>query len=135
MWPFRRKTNTSESYSASLKNGWIVRFQYPDTDFDRALEAGKDHAMEYFAGMMGGLRVRHVEELRRLGFFDLVMARLGINVDVGSWEEIKAKDLTTLVNIIDEIIPEVGGMHNLLEDLREMAKGAQSEGCSLGFML
>ena len=56
----------SESPSPPLKNGWIVRFRYPGTDFDKALEAGFEHAMEHFAGMIGGLRVGHVEELRRL---------------------------------------------------------------------
>lgn len=122
--------------SPRLANGWIVRFRAPDVDFGEALTAGLSRAQEYFSDMIGGLRVAHIDDLRRLKFFDEVQARLGLNVNVGSWEEVRAPQIPTLVEIIDEIMPRGDQrIQNLLLDLRHMAVGAAADGCSLGFVL
>ena len=122
--------------SPRLAHGWIVRFGAPDVDFEEALAAGVSRVEEYFSDMIGGVRVEHIDELRRLKFFDEVQACLGLNVNVGSWEEVTAPQIPTLVTIIDDIMPHGAQfIQDLLSDLRRIAIGAAADGCSLGFML
>jgi hypothetical protein len=104
-------------------------------NFDEALAAGQGRMMEYFSDAIGGLSVGHISELREIGFFDQVRARTGLNVDVGSWEEIPAARLDDVVAVIDSLIPRTAGLRNLLDDLKKMAVSAKHDGCSIAFLL
>ncbi|MDQ6855876.1 MAG: hypothetical protein M3Z57_02225 [Candidatus Dormibacteraeota bacterium] len=116
--------------------GFIVRFGSPTVVFEEALAAGRARAMEFFPDMLGGLRHGHARELRDAGFFSAIRAATGRNVDHGSWEEVKAADLPSLIWIIDSTSPQVSdGVQHVLADLRNMVVRAQSTNCSIGFML
>jgi hypothetical protein len=128
--------DVSTAHEEPLRVGWIVRFKSPDVDFNQALAAGQDRMDEYFSDAIGGLRVGHVEELRRLGFFSAIKERTGLDVDVGSWEAIPARDLALVAQVIADIIPQATpGMRNLLEDFRDLMGSAEADGCPVGFML
>src|SRR6185369_9007235 len=96
----RLMSSPPSTFGEPLACGRIVRFRHPHTDFDEACAAGEAHAMEHFSEMMAGLRVGHADALRQLGFFARVADRIGVNVDVGSWEEVASKDLRALDQII-----------------------------------
>lgn len=135
IWLLRYSFNGFWRYGRLLRVGWIVRFRSPEVDFDEALKAGQSRMMEYFSEALGGLRVGYVKELRRLGFFSAVEQRIGLNVDVGSWGEIPAAQLNLLIDILEEIRRKPTELGNLLDDLLDMAKKAQAEGCSIAFLL
>ena len=126
----------SSPYGRLLSTGLIVQFRSPDIDFDEALKAGPDHMTEYFSRVLGGLRVGHVEELRKLGLFAAIKGQTGYDVDLGSWNAIPAEDLDAIAQVVERMIPEATqGMRNLLDDLHEMLNAAKADGCSIGFML
>jgi hypothetical protein len=128
--------DAAPAYGRELKTGMIVSFASSDVSFDEALAAGPEHMMEYFAEVIFGLRIGHVRELRKLGFFSAVKKSTRLNVDIGSWEEIPAAQLPHLLEIIESITPRASkGLRNILDDLKRMAQVARDQGCSIGFML
>jgi 8-oxo-dGTP diphosphatase len=122
-------------YGQPLRVGRIVRFRSPQVNFDDALQAGEEQMMDYFSDGLGGLRVGHVAELRSLGLFSAIKERIGLDVDVGSWEAVLAQQLPKLIEIVEGIIPRAKGVRGILEDLCDMSRAASADGCAIGFML
>jgi len=127
--------NEPSPYGRPLRVGLIARFRSPEVDFDEALQAGQDRMMEYFSDVVSGLRIEHVDELQTLGLFSAIKERIGLDVDVGSWEAVPASALPTLLEIVEEIIPQAKGVRRILKDLHDMSRAALADGCSIGFML
>lgn len=124
------------NYGRELATGMIVRFNSPEINFDEALSAGPDHMMEYFSEVIGGLCIGHVKELQELSFFSFMEKLTGLNVDLGSWEEIPVEQMDSLLEILNFILPKATeGLQKLLEDLKEMILLAKNEGSSIAFML
>jgi len=122
-------------YGRPLRVGVIARFRSSEVNFDKALGAGRDRIMEYFSDALDGLRVGHVEELRSLGLFSAIKERIGVDVDIGSWDAVPAHALPVLLEIIGGIVPKTQGVRNLLDDLCDMCRSALADGCAIGFML
>src|SRR5512140_3941775 len=116
-----------------LRTGLIARVMDTDVEFLAALAAGDRRATDQCSEFIGGLRVGHVEELQRLGFFAALSEKTELEIGVGSWQAIPPGKLHDLIGVIDDVCPRPSP-RDLLVAIPEMAQTAETEGSSIVFL-
>ena len=124
------------NFGKLLTPGLIVKLRSPHVDFDEALAAGPSKMMDYFDAVIGGLREGHIEHFRKLGLFSKMEEQTGLNIDLGSWEEVSGEAIDVLLEIVNDMSKfDETSLKTLMDDFRSMVLKAQIEKCSIGFML